>query len=85
MFGFITGKIKTAIILVLSIAIPVIYIFGRMGGGSKVKQAVLEEEAEKAKRRANFYKDMAKHEQEIESGRSRNADDLVSKLRSDGL
>ena len=85
MFGFITGKIKTAIIVVLALALPILYLFGRLGGGARVERAVLKEEADKAKRRANFYKDMAEHEQEIESGRARNADDLVNKLRIDGL
>jgi len=56
-----------------------------MGGGARVKQAVLEEEAEKAEKRADFYKKMAEHEQDIENERPRNHDDFINRLRSDGL
>lgn len=85
MFGFITGKIKTAIIVILSVGLPIIYIFGRIGGGSKIKQEVLRQEAESAKTRLNFYKKMAEHEQEIEDNRPRNHDEFINRLRSDGL
>ena len=85
LFGFITGKIKTAIIVILSVGLPILYIVGRMTGGSKVKQAVLKEEAEKAEKRAEFYKRMVAHEQEYESDRARTPDDFIRKLREDGL
>ena len=85
MFSFITSKIKTAIIVVLSVGLPILYVFGRLTGGSKVKQAVLKEEAEKAEKRADFYKAMAEDEQEIEANKPGNRDDLVSKLRTGGL
>jgi uncharacterized membrane-anchored protein YhcB (DUF1043 family) len=85
LFSFITGKIKTAIIVILSVGIPIIYIFGKMSGGSKVKQAVLKEEVEKAKKRADFYKNMVEYEQEYESDRARTPDDFIRKLREDGL
>ncbi len=85
MFGFITGKIKTVVIAVLAIAIPIIYIMGRLGGSSRIKQAVLKEEAEKAKKRANFYQKMAENEQEIESGRTRSHSEFIDKLRQGGL
>ena len=85
MFSFITSKIKTAIIVVLSVGLPILYVLGRLTGGSKVKQAVLKEEAEKAEKRADFYKAMAEDEQEIEANKPGNRDDLVSKLRPGGL
>lgn len=85
MFSFITGKIKTAIIVILSVGLPILYVLGRLTGGSKIKQAVLKEEAEKAERRADFYKAIAEDEREIEANKPDNRDDLVSKLRSDGL
>ena len=85
MFGFITGKIKTVVIAVLALAIPIIYIMGRLGGSSRIKQAVLKEEAEKAKKRANFYQKMAENEQEIESGRTRSHSEFIDKLRQGGL
>jgi uncharacterized membrane-anchored protein YhcB (DUF1043 family) len=85
MFSFITGKIKTAIIVILSVGLPILYVLGRLTGGSKIKQAVLKEEAEKAERRADFYKAIAEDEREIEANKPDNRDELVSKLRSDGL
>ena len=85
MFSFITGKIKTAIIVILSVGLPILYVLGRLTGGSKIKQAVLKEEAEKAGKRADFYKAMAEDEREIEANKPDNRDELVSKLRSDGL
>jgi endonuclease V-like protein UPF0215 family len=85
MIGLITGKIKTAVIILLSVGLPILYVLGRMGGGAKVKQTVLKEEAEKAEKRADFYKKMAEHEQIIEDDRPRNHDDFINKLRSDGL
>ena len=85
MFSFITSKIKTAIIVVLSVGLPILYVLGRLTGGSKVKQAVLKEEAEKAEKRADFYKAMAEDEQEIEANKPGTRDDLVSKLRTGGL
>ena len=85
MFSFITSKIKTAIIVVLSVGLPILYVLGRLTGGTKVKQAVLKEEAEKAEKRADYYKEMAEDEQEIEANKPGNRDDLVSKLRTGGL
>ena len=85
MFGFITGKIKTVVIAVLALAIPIIYIMGRLGGSSRIKQAVLKEEAEKAKKRANFYQKMAENEQDIESTRTRSHSEFIDKLRQGGL
>ena len=85
MFGFITGKIKTVVIAVLALAIPIIYIMGRLGGSTRIKQAVLKEEAEKAKKRANFYQKMAENEQDIESGRTRSHSEFIDKLRQGGL
>ena len=85
MFSFITGKIKTIVIGILALALPIIYVMGRLGGSTRIKQAVLKEEAEKAKKRANFYQKMAEHEQEIESGRTRSHSEFIDKLRKDGL
>ena len=85
MLSLITGKIKTVVIIVLGLGLPILYFLGRSSGGSKVKQAVLEEEAEKAEKRANFYKKMAEYEQEIESDRPRNSDEFIDRLRRDGL
>tara|TARA_B100001113_G_scaffold318833_1_gene287095 strand:- start:448 stop:705 length:258 start_codon:yes stop_codon:yes gene_type:complete len=85
MLSLITGKIKTVVIIVLGLGLPILYFLGRMNGGSKIKQAVLEEEAEKAEKRADFYKKMAEYEQNIENDRPRNADDFIDRLRRDGL
>lgn len=85
MISLITSKLKTAIIIILSVGLPILYVLGRIGGGARIKQAVLEEEAEKAEKRADFYKKMAEHEQDIENDRPRNHDDFINRLRSDGL
>ena len=56
MLSLITGKIKTVIIIVLGLGLPLLYFLGRSSGGSKIKQAILEEEAEKAEKEQIFTK-----------------------------
>lgn len=85
MFGFITGKIKTAVIVAFSIALPVIYVLGRLGGGRRVKEAVLKDELEAAGKRSDFYKAMQDHETNIQANRPRNRDELVERVRKSGL
>tara|TARA_R110000796_G_scaffold176809_1_gene293693 strand:+ start:696 stop:953 length:258 start_codon:yes stop_codon:yes gene_type:complete len=85
MFGFITGKIKTAIIIAFSVALPVIYVLGRLGGGSRAKNAVLKDELKTAQKRSGFYKAMQDHETQIQADSPRNRDELVERMRKTGL
>lgn len=85
MFGFITGKIKTAIIVAFSVALPVIYVLGRLGGGRRVKNAVLKDELQAAQKRSDFYKAMQDHETQIQADAPRNRDELVERMRKTGL
>lgn len=85
MFGFVTGKIKTAIIVAFSVALPVIYLLGRLGGGQKVKNAVLRDELEAAKKRSAFNEAMREHEQTIQADAPRSLGDLVERVRKTGL
>lgn len=85
MFSFITGKIKTAIIVALSLALPVIYILGRLGGGSRVKNNVLKDELDASRKQTDFYKAMQEHEADIQSNAPRDRNALVERLRRDGL
>jgi hypothetical protein len=85
MFGFITGKIKTAIIIAFSVALPVIYVLGRLGGGRRVKNAVLKDELEAANKRSDFYKAMQGHESDIQANAPRNRTELVERVRRNGL
>lgn len=85
MFSLITGKIKTAVIVVLSLALPVIYLLGRIGGGTRAKNNVLKDELDAAHKQTDFYKAMQEHEADIQSTAPRDRSSLIERLRRDGL
>lgn len=85
MFGFITGKIKTAVIVAASLAMPVVYLLGHLGGGRRVKEAVLRDELKAAKNRSAFNGAMREHEQTIQDNAPRSIGDLVERVRKTGL
>jgi len=78
---FIFGKIKTYIIATLTLAIPLIYLMGRIKGRAAEKNKVLEDDLQAQKKATNFYKAVSKHEDAPISSRA----NLLSRLRKDGL
>ncbi len=78
---FIFGKIKTYIIAALAMAIPIIYIMGRVTGASKEKTKVLQDDLQAEKKNTNFYKAMAEHEEDNITDRN----GLTDRLRGNGL
>jgi len=78
---FIFGKIKDYIIATLALAIPIIYVFGRIKGSANEKNKVLKDDLQAQKKATDFYKAMAEHEDD-------NIDDrksLTDRLRGSGL
>tara|TARA_R100000951_G_scaffold44343_1_gene37397 strand:+ start:3292 stop:3531 length:240 start_codon:yes stop_codon:yes gene_type:complete len=59
---FIFGKIKMYIIAALALAMPIIYVMGRLSGANKEKQKVLKDDLQAANKKTDFYKAMAEHE-----------------------
>jgi len=78
---FVFGKIKTYIIAALAMAIPIIYIMGRVTGASKEKTKVLQDDLQAEKKNTDFYKAMAEHEEDNITDRN----GLTDRLRGNGL
>ena len=78
---FIFGKIKTYIIGALALALPIIYVMGRVRGAANEKNKVLKDDLQAQKKATDFYKVMAEHEADsITDSRS-----LTDRLRGNGL
>lgn len=78
---FIFGKIKTYIIATLAIALPIIYVMGRVRGRAAEKNKVLKDELEAQNKASDFYKAMAEHETDNLTDRK----SVTDRLRSNGL
>jgi hypothetical protein len=78
---FIFGKIKTYIIATLALALPILYVMGRVKGKAAEKTKVLKDDLQSQKKTTKFYKAMAEHEDDSISSR----DSLADRLRRDGL
>ena len=78
---FIFGKIKTLIIAALAIAVPIIYLMGKVKGSSAEKKKILEDELEASNKSKEFYKKMSEHENDNLADRS----DVSKRLRKSGL
>jgi len=61
---FIFGKIKIYLIAALAMAMPIIYVMGRLSGANKEKQKVLKDDLQAANKKTDFYKAMADHEED---------------------
>ena len=61
---FIFGKIKMYIIAALAMAMPIIYVMGRLSGANKEKQKVLKDDLQAANKKTDFYKAIADHEED---------------------
>jgi Na+-transporting methylmalonyl-CoA/oxaloacetate decarboxylase gamma subunit len=78
---FIFGKIKTLVIAALAIAVPIIYLMGKVKGSSAEKKKILEDELEASNKSKEFYKKMSEHENDNLADRS----DVSKRLRKSGL
>lgn len=78
---FIFGKIKTYIIAALAIALPILYIIGRVKGSANEQNKVLKDDLQAQKKAKDFYKAMSEHEKTNITDR----DGLTDRLRGNGL
>lgn len=78
---FIFGKIKTYIIGALALALPILYIMGRVRGAATEQNKVLKDDLQAQKKTTTFYKKMAAHETDDIDDRA----DLTDRLRGRGL
>ena len=78
---FIFGKIKTYIIGALALAIPIIYVMGKVVGANKEKNKILKDDLQASKKKTNFYKAISEHEEDTITDRK----SLTERLRGNGL
>lgn len=78
---FIFGKIKTYIIGALALALPIIYVMGRVRGAANEKNKVLKDDLQAQEKATDFYKAMAEHEADS----STDSRSLTERLRGNGL
>ena len=78
---FILGKIKTYIIGALALALPILYVMGRVKGAAAEQNKVLKDDLQAQKKTTTFYKKMAEHEQDDIDDRA----SLTDRLRGRGL
>lgn len=82
--GILT-KIKIVVAGIVAALLPILYIIGRRDGAKaeEVKQVKAAHKA--AEDRAEFYQEMEKSNNEIESNKPIDRDDLTKRLRDNGL
>jgi len=78
---FIFGKIKTYIIGALALALPIIYVMGKVMGAAKEKNKVIKDELQASEKASDFYKAMAENEEDAITDRP----SLIKRLRGNGL
>ena len=78
---FLFSKIKTYAIGALALALPIIYLMGKVRGAANEKNKILTDELEAQNQASDFYKKMAEHENSAVTDRP----SLVNRLRNDGL
>lgn len=78
---FIFSKIKTYIIGALALAIPIIYLMGKVVGANKEKNKILKDDLQASKKKTNFYKALSEHEEDNITDRK----SLTDRLRGNGL
>jgi exopolyphosphatase/pppGpp-phosphohydrolase len=84
-FGFVTDKIKTVALGVLAVLLPILYILGRRDQSKIERTNALEDALETEHDRADFYRTLEKRNNDIQNNRPSNRDDLVKRLRDNGL
>lgn len=85
MFGFLTGKLKTYIIGALAVLLPILYVLGRRDQKQIQRSQALEDALETEKDRADFYRSMEQHSNDIEDTTPSSRSDIVKRLRGNGL
>ena len=78
---FLFGKIKTYIIGALALALPIIYVMGKVMGAAKEKNKVIKDELQASEKASDFYKAMAEDEEDAITDRK----SLTDRLRGNGL
>jgi hypothetical protein len=78
---FLFGKIKNYIIGALALALPIIYVMGKVRGSASEKNKVLKDDLQSQTKATEFYKAMAEHEEDNITDSS----SLVKRLRGHGL
>jgi|TARA_R110000782_G_scaffold52527_2_gene112532 2-hydroxy-3-keto-5-methylthiopentenyl-1-phosphate phosphatase len=78
---FIFGKIKTYIIATLAIALPILYVMGRIKGSANEQNKVLKDDLQAQEKAKDFYKAMSENEKTNITDRS----GLTDRLRGNGL
>ena len=78
---FIFDKIKTYIIGALALALPIIYVMGKVMGAAKEKNKVIKDELQASEKANDFYKAMAENEEDAITDRP----SLIKRLRGNGL
>jgi|TARA_B110000093_G_scaffold174133_1_gene207041 hypothetical protein len=78
---FIFGKIKTYIIGALALALPIIYVMGKVKGSANEKNKVLKDDLQAQEKATDFYKAMAEHE----ADNITDSPSLIKRLRGNGL
>lgn len=81
-FSGIWGKIKAAVIIILTAALPLLYILGRRDGGSSQEIDRLKNASETNEEIADFYR---RHVEYVDRDPIRDRDDLIERLRGKGL
>ena len=69
----------------LAALLPILYIIGRKDGAKIEEVKQVKASAKAAEQRADFYKEMETTNNEIESTKPRDRDDVVERLREHGL
>jgi|TARA_B110000908_G_scaffold165461_1_gene214967 hypothetical protein len=83
-FGLFS-KIKIIMVGALAALLPILYIIGRKDGAKIEEVKQVKASAKAAEQRADFYKEMETTNNEIESTKPRDRDDVVERLREHGL
>ena len=84
-FGGILTKIKIIIAGVVAALLPILYILGRKNGKKEEEIKAMKAAHEAAEDKAEFYQEMEKTNNEIESNKPIDRDDLTKRLRDNGL
>lgn len=88
MFGLL-GRIKMWAIVVLTAALPILYIIGQLIGKKNARTASendrLRDINQTNEEIANFYRKIAEYEEDNTNGSLHNRDNLIERLRDNGL
>jgi hypothetical protein len=84
-FSILINKAKLIIAAIIAALLPILYIIGRRDGAKVEEVKQVKASAKAAEDRAEFYQEMEKANNEIQSVKPRNRDELTKRLRDHGL